>query len=351
MKIDEIETPALLLDMDAMESNLGKMAAFFAQSEAKLRPHFKNHKCPALALRQLAAGAIGMTCATVAEAESLVRHGVHSVLIANEIADPIKIGRFIALASQADVMVCVDNEAVVEAIATAGRSRRIQPGVLVDVDVGLHRCGVQPGEPVVRLAKIVVERGLRLRGLMGYEGRVRMRDGPEKLKVCKESIRLLIESRDLVARAGIPIEILSGGGTSSYNVCGGYPGLTEVQVGSYLVMDTDYRHCCCSDFELALSLLTTIVSKTGNERVVIDAGVKALSALRGLSSVKGAGGVTLRALNAEHGIIQLDNPDRSLEVGDKIELWVHDADSTISLHRQIFGIRNGLVEEAFRVEG
>ena len=121
MKIDEIETPALLLDMDAMESNLGKMAAFFAQSGAKLRPHFKNHKCPALALRQLAAGAIGMTCATVAEAESLVRHGVHSVLIANEIADPIKIGRFIALASQADVMVCVDNEAVVEAIATAGQ--------------------------------------------------------------------------------------------------------------------------------------------------------------------------------------------------------------------------------------
>ena len=351
MKIADIETPALLLNMDVMESNLRKMAAFFAESSAKLRPHFKNHKCPELALRQIAAGAIGMTCATVAEAESLVRHGVRSVLIANEIADPIKIGRFIELAKQTEVMVCVDNEAIVEAIATAARSQGIQPSVLVDVDVGLHRCGVQPGEPVVRLARVVVERGLRFRGLMGYEGRVRIRDGPEKLKVCRESIGLLSECRNLLAQAGIAVEILSGGGTSSYNICGRYPGLTEVQVGSYLVMDTDYFQCCCTDFELALSVLTTIVSKTGNERVVVDVGVKALSALRGLSSVKTAGGVTLKALNAEHGIIQLDNPDRALDVGDKIELWVHDADPTISLHRQIFGIRNGLVEEVFRVEG
>ena len=119
--------------------------------------------------------------------------------------------------------------------------------------------------------------------------------------MCSESIRLLVESRDLVAQAGIPVEILSGGGTSSYNICNRYPGLTEVQAGSYLVMDTDYRYCCCTDFKLALSVLTTIVSRTGNERVVVDVGVKALSALRGLSSVKTTGGVTLKALNAEHG--------------------------------------------------
>ena len=351
MKIDEIETPALLLDLDAMESNLGKMATFFSQSSAKLRPHFKNHKCPALALRQLAAGAIGMTCATVAEAECLVRHGVQSVLIANEIADPIKIGRFIDLASQAEVMICVDNETIVEAIAREARSKGIRPGVLVDVDVGLHRCGVQPGEPVVRLAKIAVERGLRFRGLMGYEGRVRMPDGPEKVKVCNETMRLLIECRDLVVRAGIAVEILSVGGTSSYKICGRYPGVSEIQAGSYLVMDTDYFQCCCTDFKLALSLLATIVSKTDGTRVVVDAGFKTLSALRGLSSVKAIGGVTLKALNAEHGIIHLENPTRPLEVGGKMEFWVHDADATISLHRQIHGIRNGLVEEVFRIEG
>ncbi len=144
---------------------------------------------------------------------------------------------------------------------------------------------------------------------------------------------------------------MSTGGTSSYKIGGQYPGVTEVQAGSYLVMDTDYLQCCCTDFQLALSLLTTIVSKTGNERVVVDVGVKALSALRGLPSVKSAGGVTLKALNAEHGIIQLDSPTRPLEVGDKIELWVHDADPTISLQRQIFGIRNETVEEVFKVEG
>jgi D-serine deaminase-like pyridoxal phosphate-dependent protein len=351
MKIHEIETPALLLDMDAMESNLRKMAAFFAQSRAKLRPHFKNHKCPALALRQLAAGAIGMTCATIAEADSLVRHGIRSVLIANEIADSVKIERFLDLASQADVMVCVDNESTVKAIAGAARTRGMQPAVLVDVDVGLHRCGVQPGQSAVRLAKFVLESGLRFRGLMGYEGRIRLRDGPEKEEACGAAMRLLVECRDLLEEAGIPVEIVSSGGTSSHKICGRYPGVTEVQAGSYLVMDTDYFQCCCTDFELALSLLTTIVSKTGSERIVVDAGVKALSALRGLSSVKSAAGVTLKALNAEHGIIQLDHPDRSLEVGDKIELWVHDADPTISLHRQIFGIRKDLVEEVFRIEG
>jgi len=351
VKIHEIETPAVLLDLDAMESNLGKMATFFSQSSAKLRPHFKNHKCPALALRQLAAGAIGMTCATIAEADSLVRHGIGSILIANEIADSVKIGRFLGLASQADVMVCVDNESTLKAIATAARSRKIKASVLVDVDVGLHRCGVQPGEAVVQLAKLALDSGLRFRGLMGYEGRIRLPDGAEKTEVCGKALRVLIECQDLLTRSGIPVEIVSTGGTSSYKIGGRYPGVTEIQAGSYLVMDTDYFQCCCTDFTLALSLLTTIVSKTGNERVVVDVGVKALSALRGLPSVKSSGGVTLKALNAEHGIIQLGSPTRPLEVGDKIELWVHDADPTISLHRQIFGIRNETVEGVFKVEG
>jgi D-serine deaminase-like pyridoxal phosphate-dependent protein len=350
LKIYEIETPALLLDMGAVEGNLEKMAAFFRQTSAKLRPHFKNHKCPALASRQLAAGAIGMTCATIAEAECLVRHGIQSVLIANEIADPVKIGRFVDLAGQAEVMVCVDNEKVVAAIATAAASKGIHPGVLVDIDVGLHRCGVPPGETVARLAKAVLEKGLRFRGLMGYEGRVRMPYGPEKVEVCNATMRLLIESRDLVARAGIPVEIVSGGGTSSYRISGRYPGITEIQAGSYLVMDTDYLQCC-TDFQLALSLVTTVISKTDGERAVVDAGFKALSGERGLPSVKGIHGVRLTRLNAEHGIVHLEDPSVPLGVGDKIEFWVRDADATINLHECIYGIRNGEVGEVLRIEG
>ena len=303
-----------------MECNLQTMARFFSQGSVGLRPHFKNHKCPTLAFRQLAAGAIGMTCATVAEAECLARHGVQSLLIANEIADPIKIDRFIDLAGQTEVMVCVDNEKIVDAIAAAARKKRIQPGLLVDVDVGLHRCGVQPGEAAVRLAKAVLEKGLQFRGLMGYEGQVlRKPPGPEKVEAASAAMRLLIECRDLIEGAGIPVEIVSAGGTGSYNISGRYPGVTEIQAGSYLVMDTDYRQCC-TDFQLALSLLTTVISKTEGERVVVDAGLKTLSAERGMPSVKGIDDVTLKRLNAEHGVIQLENPSVALQVGDKIEL-------------------------------
>jgi len=334
-----------------MECNLQTMARFFSQGSVGLRPHFKNHKCPTLAFRQLAAGAIGMTCATVAEAECLARHGVQSLLIANEITDPIKIDRFIDLAGQTEVMVCVDNEKIVDAIAAAARKKRIQPGLLVDVDVGLHRCGVQPGEAAVRLAKDVLEKGLQFRGLMGYEGQVlRKPPGPEKVEAASAAMRLLIECRDLIEGAGIPVEIVSAGGTGSYNISGRYPGVTEIQAGSYLVMDTDYRQCC-TEFQLALSLLTTVISKTEGERVVVDAGLKALSAERGMPSVKGIDDVTLKRLNAEHGVIQLENPSVALQVGDKIELWVHYSDATINLHKRIYSIRNGEVEEVLRIEG
>src|SRR5207244_2060190 len=189
-------------------------------------------------------------------------------------------------------------EKIVDAIAAAARKKRIQPGLLVDVDVGLHRCGVQPGEAAVRLAKAVLEKGLQFRGLMGYEGQVlRKPPGPEKVEAASAAMRLLIECRDLIEGAGIPVEIVSAGGTGSYNISGRYPGVTEIQAGSYLVMDTDYRQCC-TDFHLALSLLTTIISKTGGERVVVDAGLKTLSAERGMPSVKGIYGVVLRNRNA-----------------------------------------------------
>ena len=350
MKVQPIETPALLLDMAAMESNLHSMATFFTQGCTRLRPHFKNHKCPALALRQLAAGAIGMTCATVAEAECLVRHGVRSVLIANEIADSIKIDRFIDLARQAEVMVCVDSERVVEALSTAARNKGAQVGVLVDINVGLHRCGVQPGEPAVRLAKAVLKGGLQFRGVMGYEGRVRKPPGPEKVETCNKTLRLLMECSHLIEQAGVPVEIVSTGGTSSYSISGRYPGVTEVQAGSYLVMDTDYFQCC-SDFQPALTLLTTIISKTDGERLVVDAGFKAISGERGLPSAKAVEGVSLKRLNAEHGVFELENPSRPLQVGDTMELWVRDADATINLHERMYGIRNGAVEEVLRIEG
>ncbi len=351
MTRDDIETPALLLDLDRMEANLARMAGFFRNVSAKLRPHFKNHKCPDLAARQLDAGAIGITCATLREAECLVHHGIRSILLANEIVDAAKIRRFVELTRRADVMVCVDNERVADDLARLARNRHTQVSVLVDVDVGLHRCGVPPGEAAVSLARAVVEKGLRFRGLMGYEGHVlRKPPGPEKEEAAAAAMGPLMETNARLEREGVPVPIVSVGGTGTYALSGRYPGVTEIQAGSYLLMDTDYRKCC-TDFDPALTLLTTVLSKTECERIVVDAGLKALSCERGVPAVKDLPGLATRRLTAEHGIIDLVDPSSPVQVGDRIEMWVHYSDATVNLHERIYGIRDGYVEEVLRVEG
>jgi D-serine deaminase-like pyridoxal phosphate-dependent protein len=334
-----------------MEANLERMASFFRSVPAKLRPHFKNHKCPDLAARQLEAGAIGMTCATLREAECLVHHGVRSVLLANEITDGAKIRRLVDLARRADVIVCVDNEKIVDELARTAANRQTQLSVLVDVDVGLHRCGVPPGDAAVRMARTAIRKGLRFRGLMGYEGQVlRKPPGPEKEQAAAAAMRGLVETAAALRQEGITVEILSGGGTGTYSISGRFPGVTEIQAGSYLLMDTDYQKCC-TDFDLSLTVLATVLSKTAGERIVVDAGLKSLSCERGIPMVKDTPGLSIRRLTAEHGIIDLKDPVAPVEVGDKIEIWVHYSDATVNLHERIYGIRNGVVEEVFRVEG
>ena len=345
----EIETPALLVDLDRMEANLERMAAFFRTVPAKLRPHFKNHRSPELAARQLHAGAIGITCSTLHEAECLVEHGVRSVLLANEIADPAKIRRLVELARQAEVIVCVDNDKAAAELARAGRDRQTPLSVLVDVDVGLHRCGVPPGEPAVRLAHSVVEKGLRFRGLMGYAGHVSHQPpGPAKEEAVAATLRPLMETKACLEREGVPVEIVSAGATGTYSSICCYPGVTEVQAGSYLLMDTNYRQTC-TDFDLALTMLATVISKTDGQRVVVDAGLKALSCERGLSILKDMDGLTANRFNAEHGILDLQDSLSPVQIGDKIEFLVRYSDATINLHERMYGIRNGQVEEVFHL--
>jgi D-serine deaminase-like pyridoxal phosphate-dependent protein len=351
MTIDDLDTPALIVDLDLMEANLERIAAFFRTVPAKLRPHFKNHKCPDLAARQLDAGAMGITCATLGEAECLVHHGVRSVLLANEIVDCAKLKRLVDLLRRADVIVCIDNEQIASDLAREARNRNVQASVLVDVDTGLHRCGVPPGEPSIRLARAAVEMGLRFRGLMGYEGHVlRKPPGPEKAQAVSAAMGPLVETKACLEQAGLPVEIVSVGGTGTYSLSGSYPGVTEIQAGSYLLMDADYRKCC-ADFAPALTVLTTVISKTEGERIVTDSGLKALSCERGVPAVKNIAGLNTRRLTAEHGIIDITDPSAPVKVGDRIEMWVHYSDATVNLHSRIFGIRSGRVEEVFRVEG
>jgi len=351
MTVREIDTPALLLDLDAMERNLTKMARFFARGPTRLRPHYKNHKCPALAHRQIEVGAKGMTCATLAEAEALVSNGITDILISSELAGQRKIGRFVDLSCQADVKAVVDNPKIAAALGAAGRAKGRRLSVLVNVNVGQNRTGVRPGDSVLELARLVLEEGLFLRGLMGYEGHVAHQvEGTEKEFAYDLAMGTLMKCRCLLAENGIPVEIVSTGGTGTHHLSPRFPYITEFQAGSYLVMDTEYANTC-KDFERALTVLGTVISKTEGERVVVDAGLKSISGEHGLPIVKVHGGLRMRKLNAEHGIIDVLDSSTPVDVGDTIELWAHYSDATVNLHERMYGIRNGKVEQMLRLQG
>jgi D-serine deaminase-like pyridoxal phosphate-dependent protein len=356
LKRADIETPALLVDLDVMDRNLETMTRFFCNRPAKLRPHFKNHRVLELASRQMDLGAIGITCARLWQAERLVSFGIRDILIANEIAGETPVARFVELSREAPVLVAVDNPKVVADMARLARDRKAEVNVLVDVDLGLKRCGAPPREPAAALARTVVESGLKFRGLMGYEGHLQpLIPGAEKERAVTEAMRALLDTRKLIESAGIAVGIVSCGGTGDYSIAGAYPGVTENQAGSYMLMDTWYSPFA-PDFKVALSVLVTVISKSAGERLVVDAGCKVISGERGLPSVKGIAGLKLKALHAEHAPIEIQDSATgnaaasNVEVGDKLEIAVHYHDGTINLHRQMYGMRNGEVERIFTIE-
>ncbi len=351
MKVSQIATPALVVDLDAMEFNLQRMAEFFAGKPAKLRPHFKNHKTPLFAWKQLRAGANGITCATMREAEILVRHGVDNILIANEIAEETKAEHLVELSRHASVMVAIGNRNAVKDLARAQRNSKTRLEVVVDIDIGLQRCGVAPGEEALRLAQFTVAEGLRFRGIMGYDGHLQAipQSAARDEMVCAGS-KSLVESAALIESEGIPVSIVSTGGTGTYAVSGEYPGITEIQAGSYLLMDTMYLDRG-APFQRSLTVLTTVISTRGGFHAVVDCGVKAISGERGLPTVKDLPGVHLKALHAEHGLLEVDRDSNgALEVGQKMELWVRYSDATVNLHTSLYGVRHGQIEEVFRIE-
>jgi D-serine deaminase-like pyridoxal phosphate-dependent protein len=349
-KISQLNTPALLVDLDAMEHNLGAMTKFFQKQTAKLRPHFKNHRVLQFARKQIDYGAIGITCARLWQAEKLVNAGIKNILIANELAGETQLERFVELSKEAPVVVAVDNATIVRDMAGLARNTTARLNVVVDIDLGLKRCGVTSTEGAVSLARTVVENGLHFAGIMGYEGHLQpLPPGPEKDKAVREALQRLRDARQKIEEAGIGVKIVSCGGTGDYQVAGSFPGVTENQAGSYLLMDSWYAPSA-PEFQPALSVLATVISKTPGQRIVADAGVKALSGERGLPSVKNCPGLKLKALHAEHAPIEITDSEVRVEVGEKIEIAVHYHDGTIHLHRKMYGIRRGRVEGIFAIE-
>jgi len=341
---EEIDTPALLLDLEKLEANLDRMADFFADKPAALRPHTKTHKCPVIAHQQIERGAIGVTCAKLDEAEAMARAGIQDILIANEIVGRRKIERLAGLAGWTEVMVAVDDARNVADLSAAATSKGVSLRVLVEVNVGMGRCGVEPGEPAVALARQVASSpGLVFEGLMGYEGHAVMRPTfEERMKLARAAMALLVSTKKHIEAAGLEVRIVSGGGTGTYNITGTYLGVTEVQAGSYVTMDVRYRDCGVG-FECALTCLATVISTPRPGVAITDAGMKALTPEFGMPEVVGLEGVTVAKLSEEHGALALTEA-ASLRPGDKIELIPSHGCTTINLHDHFYALRNGVVE-------
>jgi len=342
--IEEIDTPALLLDLDRLEANIARMAAFFADRPAALRPHTKTHKCPIIAHKQIEIGAIGVTCAKLDEAEVMALAGIRDILIANQIVGRRKIRRLIGLAGWTEVMVAVDEARNVADLSAAATSKGVSVRVLVEVDVGMGRCGVEPGEPAVALARQVASSpGLIFEGLMGYEGHAVLRPTfEERREKAEAAMALLIRTKEQVEASGLEMRIVSAGGTGTYDISGAYAGVTEIQAGSYATMDVRYRDCGLP-FECAVACLATVISVPRPGIAITDAGMKALTPEFGMPEVAHRRGIVVTKLSEEHGTLKLAD-GVSLCSGDKIELIPSHGCTTINLHDEFYALRNGVVE-------
>jgi D-serine deaminase-like pyridoxal phosphate-dependent protein len=348
MRKSDIDTPALILDLDIVERNIASMAAYFRDRPQKLRPHFKTPKTPEIARRQLAAGAIGITVAKLGEAEVLARAGLGPILIANQVVGPIKIDRLLAVAARVDVIATVESEFNVreleEGSARAGRS----VDVIIEVDTGMHRCGAESPEEAVALARRIGRGPLRYRGIMGYEGHaVLLPDRGRREATAREALTMLSSYVQALRNAGLSPEIVSAGGTGTYDIAGSWPEVTEVQAGSYVFMDGAYRIVRPDLGDTALTLLTTVISRRG-DRAITDAGMKSLTNEFGAPQGKELP-VKVSRLSEEHA--HLAAGDLEIAPGTKIELVPSHGDTTINLHGEYYVVRGDEVVAIWPIEG
>jgi D-serine deaminase-like pyridoxal phosphate-dependent protein len=350
----------LLLNLDAFEANLKTMAEHCRRSGCGFRPHAKTHKCPEIARRQVAAGALGVCVATVPEAEAMVAAGIRGVLLTSPIVDPAKVARMVSLArGGADVLLAVGHVRAAELLAQAAEAARITFDVLVDVDVGDRRTGALPGAPARDLAvPMAKSKYLRVRGVQAYCGLASHTVGFEqRQKVSRQAMDKAVATRDLLTKAGLETTILSGGSTGTYNIDSAIPGVTELQVGSYVFMDVDYRriggkdgNATYTDFQPSLTVLTTVVSTTHPDRVSLDAGTKAFATdVAHKPEAVGWKGLVYNRAGDEFGSLTAEAGARLPELGDRLEFLVPHCDPTVNLHDRLYAVRGDKVEAVWPI--
>jgi D-serine deaminase-like pyridoxal phosphate-dependent protein len=353
LSLEQLDTPALLLDLDALDENIATMAGRLRARGVAWRPHAKAFKCPAIAHRLRKAGALGVTVAKVSEAEVMAASGIDDILIAHLVVGPGKLARLAALQRQADVKVTVDHADHVEPLGAAAQHAGVTIGVLVDIDIGMKRCGVSGCHAAVALARHVAETpGLRFDGLMGYEGHTLLIEDPEaKRAAVEQAIGRLLEAKAAVLEAGLDCPIVSAGGSGSYQYTAEIAGVTELQAGGGIFACNYYTQAChVVGHRPALSVLATVVSRPSPYRAILDIGRKSISDYRTPPTLPSLPGCVVSGLSAEHTTVTLA-PDTSLKIGDRVSVIPGYSDFTFVLHDRVLGHRLGRVEAAWDLLG
>lgn len=352
----EIDTPALVIDLDPFERNLRKMAEFAASAGVRLRPHAKTHKCPTVARLQVAAGAVGQCCQKVGEAEALVRGGVRDVLVSNEVVGDAKLRRLAALAHEATIGLCFDAPAQVDAASRAAVAAGVTLGGLVEIDIGMQRCGVATPEAARDLARRIADApGLRFGGLQAYHGTAQHMTFADRRAAIGRATDIVRATVAALRAAGLACDFVSGAGTGTFRMEGTSGVWNELQAGSYLFMDTEYARIGgehggrYDEFEHSLFVLATVMSTPTRDRAVVDAGLKSYSAEKGFPWVHGRTGLEVTGVSDEHGKLALGSGAAPLSLGDKVLLIPGHCDPTINLHDWYVCVRNGRVENLWPI--
>jgi 3-hydroxy-D-aspartate aldolase len=358
MAVQSVDTPALLLDLDALDENIRRMAGVASSHGVRLRPHSKTHKSPLIALRQIAEGAVGVCCQKVGEAEVMAAGGVTDILISNEIWGVSKLARIAALARQVKIAICVDDGHNVADLSAAATTYDAKIEVLVDINViGDIRTGVQPGEPAVRLAgKVASSPGLHFAGLHAYAGKAQhTRDYSTRQSIIQHAIELVASTRSMLEQEGLPCPWITGSGTGTYQLEASSGVYTELQAGSYIFMDADYGENRgpdggpYRDFENSLFVYSTIMSKPASDSAIFDAGLKASSFDSGPPRVCGLPDAEWVGGGDEHFNVRTPGADFPYGLGDKVKLIPGHCDPTVNMYDWFVGFRGNRVEAIWPV--
>ena len=358
LSVEDVPTPALLIDVARMELNLAKMAAHAEEQGISLRPHTKTHKCPLLAKRQMELGAVGVCCAKVSEAEVMVQAGIAEVLITSPVVTDDKTGRVVNLSKRSpEVTLVVDHRAAAERLHEAAMAEGVTQRVLVDLDVGTRRTGIATGEPALELARAIDGLpNLDLRGLQAYAGHLMHVHGhAERQARSLEALEAAVETRRLIEADGIAVSVLSGGGTGTWDIDSEVDGMTDLQVGSYLFMDEQYLRIggrngeIFDDFETSLFVQVTAISQPVPELITTDGGYKAFASDADRPQLADIGGVVYGWGGDEHGILRIADATRPVRLGDRIRCITPHCDPTVNLYDVYYPVRDGRVEELWPI--